>query len=88
MSGDGRWVVSTGGRDGTVRVRDREHPDAEPIVWHAHNGLVTGVAVSGDGRWVVSGGDDGTIWIGDREHPQAAHAGMAVEATLDHQPWR
>jgi WD40 repeat protein len=43
--------------------------------WHAHRGQVTGVAVSGDGRWVVSGGDDGTIWIQDREHPQAAPQG-------------
>jgi WD40 repeat protein len=70
MSGNGRWVVS-GGRDGTVRLRDRERPDHKPEVWRAHYSLVTGVAVSNDGRLVISSGDDGVILIRDREDPQA-----------------
>jgi hypothetical protein len=65
-----------------VLVRDREHPDAAAFVWRAHNGLVTGLAMSGDGRWVVSGGVDGAIWVGDREHPQAQLEGRQSRQAL------
>jgi WD40 repeat protein len=52
------------------------------VVWHAHQGQVTGIAVSGDGHWVVSGGDDGTIWIQDREHPQAMSQGWHGQSLI------
>ena len=38
VSDDGRWIAS-GGPDGAVRVWDREHPDAEPVVWAEYREL-------------------------------------------------
>jgi WD40 domain-containing protein len=65
-----------------VQLRDREHPEATPVVWHSHSGMVTGVAISGDGRWVVSAGSDGVIRVRDREHPEAAPQGWPGRQAL------
>jgi WD40 repeat protein len=45
------------------------------VSWHSHSGVVIGVAVSSDGRWVVSAGSDGMIRIADHDHPESAPQG-------------
>ena len=64
---DGRAVIVSGGRDGTVRVWDLAtgRPVGEPL--RGHDGGVWSVAVGErDGRAViVSGGNDGTVRVWD-----------------------
>jgi WD40 repeat protein len=52
-------IAVTGSFDGLVRVGTVD--DAAPHLLYGHEGLVSSVAVSPDGRWVASAGNDGTI---------------------------
>ena len=71
ISGDGRWIFA-GGAEGSVRVWDREHPNAEPQVLSGPNSGIIAVAASRDGRWVVSGATDNMVRVWDRKNTKPA----------------
>nr|WP_320013994.1 caspase family protein [uncultured Desulfobacter sp.] len=53
FSGDGRWIL-TGGDDGTARVWDRQTGFSQVSLLGPHEGRVSSVAFSPDGRRVVT----------------------------------
>jgi WD40 repeat protein len=55
----GRSVVSTGG-DGMLRLWDVGAGQVTATI-PGHDGIVTSVRVSADGRWLASSGNDGTV---------------------------
>jgi hypothetical protein len=63
ISRDGRHVLS-GGRDGSVRLWDRE-ADKEPRKLQGSGGQVKGLALTPDGKRALSGGDDGRVRLWD-----------------------
>ena len=75
MSADGSRIAS-GGRDGTVRLWDREGTALK--VLRGHEGLVWAIAMSADGSRIASGGNDGTVRLWDRE-------GTALEELRGHE---
>jgi WD40 repeat protein len=72
FSPDGRWIVSGSGTfrssgnhgDYTVRVWNAKTGD-ERYALHGHKGVVHCLAISPDGRWIVSGSGDQTVRIWD-----------------------
>jgi WD40 repeat protein len=68
-----------------VRVWNRDSPD-EVASW-GYQGVVTSIAMSSDGAWVVTGGDDGTVRLkrpGNGEGPQLwpAHHGAIKQVAM------
>ncbi len=61
---DGRQVVS-GGLDGVLAIYSVAEPKRKPGEFVGHTGEVLSVAVSSDGRTLVSGSDDQTIRLWD-----------------------
>jgi hypothetical protein len=47
-----------------VLIWHREDPKTAPFVLQGHEASVNGVALSREGRWLISGQGDGTLWIG------------------------
>ena len=66
FSPDGSRVV-TGGHDLTIRLWSVEvaigtpRLNAEVVVLHGHNNIVTDVAFGPDGTWILSCSRDGTV---------------------------
>ena len=58
--------------------------ESQPLVWPEFTDHVLGVAMSGDGRWVVAGGSDGTVRVRDREHSGSEACGMARASGSSH----
>lgn len=71
-------VIVSGSQDGTVRLWDAARETEERIIIR-HLGWVTSVAISIDGRRVLSGSDDGFVYIcgssGNIIHRLEGHAG-------------
>jgi WD40 repeat protein len=67
ISADGQWVAAgsdDGGAGGAVQVWNLNDPHAAPTVLRRpHQGRVTGIALSRDGRLLASAGVDGVIEI-------------------------
>ncbi|BDA67802.1 WD-40 repeat-containing protein [Calothrix sp. PCC 7716] len=98
ISTDGKTIVS-GGQDGTVRMWNREgSPIGQPFMWNregspigqpfeVHQGMVTSVAISTDGKTIVSGGQDGTVRMWNREgrqigQPFKGHQGFVYSVAI------
>ncbi|WP_369035888.1 nSTAND1 domain-containing NTPase [Streptomyces adonidis] len=58
---DGTLV--SGSQDNTAQLRNLRRPDAEPLALTGHTGPVNAVAVSPDGRTVVTGSEDRTLRV-------------------------
>jgi WD40 repeat protein len=62
ISADGKWVAA--GSDGTVQVWNLNYSQPAPkVLRRSHQGRVTGIALSRDGRLLASAGVDGVIEI-------------------------
>jgi WD40 repeat protein len=72
---DGRWLVTAGVEDATIKMWDLTKPDPTnaPRQLGGHRDAVRSLAISADGRRLISGGDDGTIlWDLTAANPQAS----------------
>ncbi|MFD7712345.1 helix-turn-helix domain-containing protein [Streptomyces sp. NPDC059786] len=61
VAADGTLV--SGGQDNTAQLRDLHRPDAVPLTLTGHEGPVNAVALSPDGRTVLTGSEDGTLRV-------------------------
>lgn len=66
---DPLWVIA-GAEDGTIQIWPTV-PDGERYLWSAHQGAVTALAVTTDGRTVISGSSDHTLRVWDLPREQA-----------------
>ena len=70
-----------------LRWRTYRESPALLRVLNGHKGVVTSVALSGDGRYIVSGSDDGTVAVWDlqtgaRLHQLTGHQGVVTSVAL------
>jgi WD40 repeat protein len=75
FSPDSKRIV-TASADGTARIWDADHPDAQPVVLRGQDSSVRSASFSPDGRWVVTAGSEGTAWIWDAVHPDSQPAAL------------
>ena len=68
FAGDGSSVIASSG-DGRVTVWD-PIGGSEALVTDHHEGGVSSIDISPDGRWVASGGEDGAVKVWDRHTGQ------------------
>jgi WD40 repeat protein len=74
FSSDGKWLATVG-LDGTTRLWDlsAENPAEASVLLRGHSGSVRAVAISPDGRLLITGSDDHTILLRD----------LRIEALID-----
>jgi eukaryotic-like serine/threonine-protein kinase len=74
FSSDSKWLA-TAGLDGTTRLWNlsAENPAQAAVLLRGHSGSVRAVAISLDGRWLITGSDDRTILLRD----------LRIEALID-----
>ncbi|KAG8723657.1 hypothetical protein FRC09_002319 [Ceratobasidium sp. 395] len=88
VSSDGRRIVSSFHRDGTVRIWDAQTGTALLKSLEGHPGFITSVAFSSDGRCIVSGSMDQTVRIWDAQtgaallRPLEGHSGFVTSVAF------
>jgi len=81
FSPDSQWLVF-GGHNGYLQFwRTDEVESRSTLRLDRHRGPISGLAFSGDGRWLYSSGDDGTIRVTDFAEPEFK-SGMASGDTV------
>lgn len=81
-SPDGRWIYSTVRTDGTFHIWRQRFPDGTPEQITSGATNEEGLAVGGDGRWLMTsvGTEQDTIWVhtrtGDRQISWQGHSEM------------
>jgi WD40 repeat protein len=84
--GPGGEFLVIGRSDGKLVVRDQQ--GTEKSFSHAHEGPVTSIAVSGDGKIIVTGDQKGNVRLWDREgkpvgQPSRAHEGAVASVGIN-----
>jgi WD40 repeat protein len=82
FSRDSRWLVTAGVEDPGIKMWDLTAPDptSAPRQFSGHTEPVRSLAISANGRWLVSGGNDGAIlWDLTAADPQASARHLGSE---------
>ena len=78
VSADGRWLLSGGAWDHSLRCTSLAAPEAAAVSAFHHTGVITCLAVGADGVTVVSGSADTTVCVWALYGGAAASAGVGA----------